>query len=352
MDFAAELSKRLNKRLKLNPIKYNMREFFTMISNYDDYIVDVSGVKEELNIPEYQPGDTLRLMVPLYALCFIDKDLHRLAKANLGLLPGCKTLMKILLKEWEVFIISTTYSQFANVIASTLNIPGDHVYSTELNLKQLKKEMGNISDSLNKLIQEIFEKYLKNHKDLQSVIEELNTFFWTDNASEYTQIMNHIKVRGGKRKEAAVEEISSRSGSPISEMIALGDSITDIDMLQRLTHEGGISVSFNGNRFSVKHANVAITTTNSLGVLPIFQEKQNLTTFLESWESGYSNFQNNPKKIMNGLISQEAKKFFIKYNFLPEIVNLNNKSEEQLKEIILKQERMRKIVRGWTGKLY
>jgi len=134
-------------------------------------------------------------------------------------------------------------------------------------------------------------------------------------------------------------------------MIALGDSITDINMLQRIKDENGIAVSFNGNRFSIGRANIAVTTPNSLGVLPIFQEKHNIKEFLEKWETEYEDYQDNPKKIKNGLISNEAKKFFTKYNFLPEFVDLTNKSKDQLNKIILRQENMRKKVRGWTGKL-
>ncbi|MHA1932065.1 MAG: hypothetical protein ACW96X_05970, partial [Promethearchaeota archaeon] len=61
IDFAAEIGKLLSKRSKLNLQNLDMGEFFKMISNYDDYLIDVPGIKEQLNIPEYQPGDTLRL---------------------------------------------------------------------------------------------------------------------------------------------------------------------------------------------------------------------------------------------------------------------------------------------------
>lgn len=137
--------------------------------------------------------------------------------------------------------------------------------------------------------------------------------------------MNQVKVRGGKRKEAAVEEISKRTKIPISEMIALGESITDINMLQRLKDEGGIAVSFNGNKFSIGQVNIAVTTPNSLGVLPIFQKKQNIRKFLQEWESEFKKFHNNPKNIPNRLISKKTKRFFTKYNFLPEFCDLTNK---------------------------
>lgn len=70
----------------------------------------------------------------------------------------------------------------------------------------------------------------------------------------------------------------------------MGDSITDINMLQRLNNEEGISVPFKGNRFTAERANVAVTTPNNLGVLPIFQVKNNIDDFLEKWESEFKNF--------------------------------------------------------------
>ena len=351
IDFAAELGRNLSEKPQLNLQKYNMGDFFKMISNYDDYIIDVPGVKEELNIPDYQPGDTLRIMAPLYVACYTDRELINLAKSNLGLLPGSKELMKILRKDWEIYIISTSYTHFAHNVAAAINIPKDHVYCTDLNIKELKENLKDIKNSVDILIQEIFQKYLDNNKDLNVVIEDLNNFFWKGQESDYIKAMNQVKVRGGKRKELAVEEMSEKTGISISEMIALGDSITDIDMLQRLKDEGGIAISFNGNRFSLAHANVAVTTPNSLGALPIFKLKDNIKKFLEEWELKFESFQNNPENISNELLSNKYKNFFIKHNFIPEMVNLTNKSKNQLEIIISKQEQMRKTVRGWAGTL-
>ncbi|MFX0082835.1 MAG: HAD hydrolase family protein [Candidatus Hodarchaeota archaeon] len=351
IDFAAEIGKLLGDKSELNLQKFDMGAFFKMISNYDDYIIDVPGVKEKLNIPDYQPGDTLRIMAPLYTACYTDKELMKIAKSELGLLPGCRELMNILRKDWEIFIISTSYSHFAYNVTASLGISKDHVYCTDLNIKNLKKGFHNIEEDVETLLNVIFQKYLNSDKNLDGVIEDLNNFFWMRKESDYIRVMNKVKVRGGKRKEIAVEEISQRIGIPISEMIALGDSITDINMLQRLSNEGGIAISFNGNRFSLKRANVAVTTPNSLGVLPIFNHKNDIDDFLNTWESKFENFQYDPMKITNSLISKDSKELFVMYNFVPELADLTNKTENQYSEIILKQEEMRKRVRGWAGNL-
>ena len=86
-------------------------------------------------------------------------------------------------------------------------------------------------------------------------------------------------------------------------------------------------------------------------MLPTFNLKNEIDDFLNHWESKVESFQNNPKNIPNGLISKETKELFVKYNFVPELANLKNKTEIQYSEIISKQEEMRKKVRGWAGEL-
>ena len=353
LDFAAEIGRLLSKKSELNLQNYDMGDFFSLISNYDDYIIDTPGIKKQLGIEDYQPGDTLRIMAPLYVSCFSDAELIEIAKHNLGLLPGSKELMNKLSRNWDIYVISTSYTHFARTVTKALNIKKDHVYCTELNISKLKRDLLDIEKYINVLVREIYQKYLENNKNLDFVLDDLNSFFWSKNKNHYIKTMNQVTVRGGKRKEQALEEISEKAGTQISEMIAIGDSITDIDMLQRVSKEQGIAISFNGNRFSVKKANIAITSPSNLGVLPVFEskEKEKFQEFLLEWESKFNDFKTDPKNISNGLISKQCKAFFVQYNFVPEIINLTNKSEEELKNIVFRQEEMRKIVRGWAGNL-
>jgi len=225
------------------------------------------------------------------------------------------------------------------------------VFCTELNLEKANESFLNIKSDVDFLVKKIFQTFLTNRKNLNTVLENLNEFFWSKRESDYIKAMNQVQVRGGFRKELAVETISEKINVPISEIIALGDSITDINMLQRLKDEGGIAVSFNGNRFTVGRANIAITTTNNLGTLPIFEYKDSIESFLEKWEKNYNNFSTNPRNIPEELVSREIKNYFVKYQFVPEIENLKNKSNRELDLIIAKQEKMRKKVRGWAGNL-
>ncbi|GAH55082.1 unnamed protein product, partial [marine sediment metagenome] len=79
-----------------------------------------------------------------------------------------------------------------------------------------------------------------------------------------------------------------------------------------LKDEGGIAVSFNGNRFTVRRANIAITSVNNIGTLPIFEYKDSIENFLDLWEKSYKNFYANPQKIPEELVSKEIKNYFVK----------------------------------------
>ncbi len=351
LDFAAELGRLLKDKPKLGLESYDMGEFFVMISNYDDYLIDVPGVKEKLRIPEYQPGDTLRLMAPLYIFSFNDSELKTIAKQNLGLLPGAVECMKELHNDWEVFVISTSYTQFAYSVTEAIGIETDHVYCTDLNIEKLKIDLSKIEETVEILIFLIFQKYLDNNKNLDLIIDDLNRFFWLGEKSEYHRVMNEVKVRGGKRKELAAEAIAKRTGVPLSKVIAVGDSITDINMLSRVNTEGGFAISFNGNRFSLKEANISVTTKNQMGILPLFRNYPDIFSFIEKWENNFSTFENNPNHIPNSLISRELREYFIKHDFVPEFYILKNKTKSQMDEITTRQVKMRKFVRGWAGNL-
>ncbi len=345
-DFAAEICKLLGPRLKYE----RLDEFFQMVSNYDDYLIDTPNILKKLEIKSYEPGDTLKLLAPIYVSFFTDAELKEISRQNIGLISGSKETIDFLRKDWDISIISTSYTQHAHIVAQALGIPLDHVYCTQLDISSTRSEIENIDKSLKILIERIFWKYLENKSQLDAVINDLNQFFWKED-SDYVRGMNKISVRGGRRKEAAVVEISEKLSIPISEMIATGDSITDKDMLRRLDEEGGIAISFNGNQYSIPYANIAVTSPNLMGVMPIFENKENIWEWMNEWETQFPDFKDNPKAIPDGLIRNSLKNYFVAENFVPRIDNLTKVSENNKEEIIKLQKAMRKKVRGWFGSL-
>jgi len=345
-DFAAEICKLLGSKLRYEKLD----EFFQMVSIYDDYLIDNPQIIKELGLKSYEPGDTLKLLAPIYVSFFSNSELIKISKKNIGLIPGSKQTIDLLKKDWDISIISTSYTQHAHNIASALGIPLDHVYCTILDIESTRGIIENIEDHLSLLIGTIFKNYLAKESRIEAVVEDLNQFFWT-RESDYTRAMNQIVVRGGHRKETAVVEISQKLAVPISEMIATGDSITDKDMLRRLCEEGGIAISFNGNQYSVPYANIAVTSPNLLGVMPIFWKKRDVWEFLAEWETKYPSFKEDPRKIPDSLLDKQLKHYYITQNFVPHLKNLKDASKLEKEKIIALQKAMRKQVRGWFGTL-
>lgn len=351
VDFAAALFPLMEKKLKGRKHFDKLDKFFEMVSNYDDYLVDYPKEAKKVGAENYQPGDTLRLLAPFYINYFTDKELEEISQANPGLLPGIQVTMDYLRKDWEIFIISTSYTQHAYNIANLLNIKTDHVYCTTLNIEKLKEELEDFERDSKILLDDIFQVYLKKKEALMEVVDNLNEFFWKNQSSSYVKVMNQVVVRGGKRKEDAVNKISKRTGISVKDIIVTGDSITDKNMLARVTNENGVSISFNGNLHSLPHASIACTTPNSVGILPIFQNRDEIWSFLEIWQGEYTNFKDKPKKIPDGLIDEKIKEYFIKKNFTPRLDDLRNIKDKGLKEVLTLQVKMRKQLRGWMGNL-
>ncbi|MHA1268143.1 MAG: HAD hydrolase family protein [Candidatus Helarchaeota archaeon] len=347
-DFAAEIFKYLEHKI---PNTHNLGELFYLISKYDDYLIDYPENQKRLNIQRYDPGDTLRLLAPFYVNYFTNEELIKIAKNKLGIIPGAVKTISYLKKEWDVYIISTSYTQFAYQVASQLGISEDHVYCTVLDIDNFQDISENLDNKIHELIHNIFPKYISNDKNLDSVIEDLNTFFWDDRSSSYYKIMEKVIVRGGKQKEYAVEDIANKTGSSVKEIIVTGDSITDIYMLKRISSENGIAISFNGNNYSFSSANIAVTTPNVMGILPIFLNYENIWEFINKWENDFDKFKLIPKKIPDDLIPSSLKKYYINNGFVPQINDIRNITDEKENKLINLQKEMRKKVRGWVGEL-
>ena len=89
---------------------------FEVLSKYDDYLA-------LQNIPDYEPGDTLKLIVPFLLVNGVTElDIVKVSK-RAKLVRGAKELIKWLQEDmWNVHIISTSYEQHAYNIASQLGI--------------------------------------------------------------------------------------------------------------------------------------------------------------------------------------------------------------------------------------
>ncbi|MFX0096856.1 MAG: hypothetical protein ACFE7E_03765 [Candidatus Hodarchaeota archaeon] len=346
IDFAAEICRFLGERLG----RKDFDLLFKMISEYDDVLVENPRILKRVGIEDYEPGDSLRLLAPLYAYYFTHEELIKLSKENIGLVPGAADTIKYLRKNnWPIYVISTSYEEFAFNVTDALKIPRKNVFCTAFPITELRKQSKILKKSIRMLVDDILGKFKK--EGFESILEDLNSFFWENTDDPYSKLMNQISVRGGERKALTLNKVCTETHCLHINVIAVGDSITDRNMLLAVKESEGIAISFNGNKYSVPNANVAVTSPNLMGISVIIDKYPHVWSTIEKWSESFATFKDAPDAIPDDLLSKELKTYFIRHGFAPQIDDLRELSPEQRFKIIQDQQRMRERVRGWVGEL-
>jgi energy-converting hydrogenase A subunit R len=268
--------------------------FFALVSKYDDVLADV--VKK----PDYKAGDTLRLILPfLKAYGTTDKRIRDFSSRNVLLVPGAQNTLTFVRKLLPSFIVSTSYEQYISALCTLTGFPFENTYCTRLNidkyditteetkrLKEMGKEIAALpmieipknASSLNEFSQ----------KD-QETIERLDEIFWQEIPKmESGRMLLEVNTVGGTEKARAVKDIVEKLGCSLDRVMYVGDSITDAPPLKLVRDHGGLTVSFNGNDYSVRESEIAVlsgdtTVTSVLADAFSILGKEGALRLVEEW---------------------------------------------------------------------
>jgi len=243
---------------------------FEVISRYDDLLT-----LEERE--DYEPGDTLALIVPFLVLHNIsEEDIGNLA-AKAILTGGADKLISWLqYKTWKVFCISTSYEQYAIHITQKLGIYAHNVACTTFPLNKFRAALSKEdSDILLQAEQDILAMYPVTDDD--RIKQYLDDFFWQKlPATEIGSAIKQVKPVGGRRKVAALTKFADTYSQPLSGCVVIGDSITDFRMLHEVEQAGGLAIAFNANEYALPYATMSLASTLI----------SDLTEVLEAWQKG------------------------------------------------------------------
>lgn len=225
----------------------NGKEIYERLSRYDD-ILTLEGREG------YEPGDTLALIAPFLKLHGItERDVVEVSN-RARIVTGARELLEILREDgWKIYIISTSYEQHALNIARRLGIEGNNVCCTKFRVPELSDEVRNV-------LREFESRILR--MDEKTLIRELDELYFEKLPRMGCNVFELVKVCGGRRKTDAVKRIMEENDSDPSRIMVVGDSITDYDMLRFARDNGGLSIAFNGNEYSIPYASIAIASTD------------------------------------------------------------------------------------------
>ncbi|MDI6690182.1 MAG: hypothetical protein QMD66_07710 [Actinomycetota bacterium] len=327
-------------------------KFFSQVSGYDDYLADIA------KRPGYKAGDTLRLISPfLKAYGATNLKIERYSEANLSLVPGAKEILQFIRQRIPIFIVSTSYEPYIRVLCRLLDFPLENVYCTKLDIDGYEIEERE-TKRLKELVEEIVAmpplemssdvQYLQDLSlETQKIIARLDDIFWREMASmKCGRLLKEINPVGGWEKAQAVLDSLAKTGNSLSEVIYVGDSITDVEALDLVRRNGGLAISFNGNRYSLKAAEIACISGHVIVIAILtcaFSKggKEKTLWLVRNWNHSAIRQSGVNDLLMDELISLYP-------STLPrvEIITDSNRNE-----IIDESETFRRRLRGGAGRL-
>jgi len=233
----------------------NGEKVFEIISRYDD-LLTLEG-KED-----YEPGDTLALIVPFLVLHNISEDDITKLAIRASLTGGADKLISRLKSQgWNVFCISTSYEQYALHITKRLGINAQNVACTPFPLNKLRLT----------LAKEDYQLLQRGEADILAmrpvaddarIKEYLDDLFWKKlPTTNLGSAMRQVKPVGGRRKVAALNRFADRHQQPLSNWVTVGDSITDFRMLEAVEKAKGLAIAFNANEYALPYSTMGLAST-------------------------------------------------------------------------------------------
>ncbi len=253
--------------MKLFP---NGDKIFEVISRYDDLLA-LEGRED------YEPGDTLALIVPFLVLHNIsENDIAALA-TKASLIDGAAQLVSWLqFKSWKVFCISTSYEQYAIHITHKLGIYAHNVAGTPFPLDKFRVTLCKEDSTL---LQQTEQDILTMSPvdDDDKIKQRLDYFFWEKlPATDLGMAIKEVKPVGGRRKVAALNKFADTYEQPLSKWVVVGDSITDFRILQAVEEAGGLAIAFNANEYALPYATMSLASTSISDLMGVS----------EAWQKG------------------------------------------------------------------
>ncbi len=321
---------------------------FALISKYDDVLADV--VKRA----NYKAGDTLRLILPLLkAYGATNGNLKKFSSEHVLLVPGAVKTLQFVRRIMPTFIVSTSYEQYMLSICDLVDFPFENVYCTRLNMDRYEASEKE-KKRLKELCVELSEMSMIDIPEMsisvgdfstrdQNTIRRLDEIFLSEiSGMKAGRMLQEVTPVGGYEKTKAIQNVVEKLSSRPSNVMYVGDSITDVSPFKWVRKSGGLTISFNGNKYAIREAEIAVLSKNTIVTSILAYTFNNYGTdetcrLVKEW--GYP--------VLKRYVEPTLYKQFVALfpNALPQVETINNENKERLTR---ESGAFRKTVRGET----
>jgi len=320
---------------------------FTLISRYDDVLADIVKRKG------YKAGDTLKLILPfLKAYDTTNEAMTEYSSRKILLVPGAKEMLRFIRGFMPSFIVSTSYEHYMRVLCRAVSFSFENVYCTRLDLDRYKiseeeeRKLRVLREEMVKLPMPEIPKGAQSLNDfpkkMQQTMQRLDQIFWKEiDSMEIGEVLRQVDPIGGPEKAAAVKDIVTKSNASLQNVMYVGDSITDVEAFRLVRDKGGLTVSFNGNSFAVREAEIAVLSENAVvtAVLAdVFNRfgKHKVMSLIREWK---------PSAIEKSGLHQPLKKCFLKF-CRKKFPRIELVTAQNMRKLMQESNAFRKSVRG------
>jgi predicted HAD superfamily phosphohydrolase len=235
---------------------------FSLLSKFDDYLGDIEKIKG------HAYGSTLKYILPfLKAAGVTDKDVREFSSKHMSVMKGIRETLASIREIMEIYVVSTSYIHYIEEIAKYLGLESANMFSTKVSFDDY--EMGEREKKMIMSLQNAFLQLPAISWDEANTIspealfsiDSLKAFFLERlPALPVNRWIKGVNPIGGAGKADAIINIAKRNNLSLEDVIYVGDSITDVDALSLVGENGGLSISFNGNRYAVLHAEYSVVS--------------------------------------------------------------------------------------------
>jgi energy-converting hydrogenase A subunit R len=247
----------------------NGDRLFSNISKYDDVLVDIT------HKPGYTAGSTLKLILPFFkAYGVTDRMMEEFSQQNIVLIKDTRTTLAHVQKIADSYIVSTSYEHYIRSLCKATDFPFQNTYCTRVSLDQTPITVQE-KELLKEMAQEIAQMRtiditgitcIEDFSDCdQTLFQRLDEIFWTEIPKMAVgKLLIDVVTVGGEQKAESIRDASKKLNVKLQDAMYVGDSITDVEAFQLVRKNGGLSVSFNGNSYAVRAAEVAVQSESNL----------------------------------------------------------------------------------------
>lgn len=251
--------------------------FFRTLSRYDDVLAYLE------RRPEYSAGYTLKLVAPfLKAYGATNQGVEDYSRSNILLIEDSEEALHHIPSLLPSYIVSTSYEQYVEALCEVVGFPVANTFSTHLDLdkhelteaevarlRELREEISQLPEIE---IPEGARKVEDLPTDMRGTVERLDEVFFSElPRMDAGRLLEEVRPVGSREKAEALIKIGERLKASLDGFMYVGDSITDIEAFRVVRGAGGLAVSFNGNQYAVREADIAILSKSALATALVAQ---------------------------------------------------------------------------------